>query len=274
MIPIRTTAPRFGRPVLVYVLIAACAGVFLWQQLLPDDQSWYLVRRWALVPRGLTDAKWAALHGLSSTPFWSALTMAFLHGGWLHIISNMWTLWLLGRSVEARLGIARFAGLYVVSAVLASGAHVLADPASPVPTLGASGAVAGVIGAYAALYPRSRVVLLVPVWFFPLIFQLSALVFAAVWFGLQLLSGTGLLFGASASIAWWAHIGGLIAGSAFVLVWPPRPLPPSAAASPAIPATAEPAAVPLAGHAEPPRRGSVPSVSRGRREEPFDRRPD
>jgi membrane associated rhomboid family serine protease len=230
-IPIGTTAPRSGVPWLVIALIAACTLIFLYQLTLSDREAIWFIARYALIPLRFADEKWAVAHGLNPDDYLSLLTMAFLHGGWLHIIINMWTLWLFGRAVEARMGRLGFAVLYFSCALLASGAQLLAYPESHIPTLGASGAIAGVLGAHAMLYPRARIVLVLPILFIPFFFRLSAMVYVAVWFGLQVFQGTGAILspGMGQGVAWWAHIGGFLAGVALVHFFtppqPPTPLP-------------------------------------------------
>ena len=222
-IPVGTTAPRRGIPWLVILLIAACTALFLYQRSLTGLPSFLFIAEHALIPLRYADPKWALAHGLDPNDYLSLVSMAFLHGGWLHIILNMWTLWLFGRAVEARMGLLRFAVLYFSCALLASGAHLLAYPDSPIPTLGASGAIAGVLGAHAMLFPKARVVLLLPIVFVPFFFRLSALVYVAVWFGLQVFQGTGALLSSEfgQGVAWWAHIGGFLAGVLLVRFFTP-----------------------------------------------------
>ncbi|RME95789.1 MAG: rhomboid family intramembrane serine protease, partial [Alphaproteobacteria bacterium] len=145
------------------------------------------------------------------TPF---LTNMFLHGGWLHLVLNMWTLWIFGPAVEDRLGPVRFTLFYLVCGVAAGLAHALANPNSIVPALGASGAIAGVIGCYARMFPGARLVVILPILFLPLFFEVHAVVFAMIWFFMQVIPGILSLGSdqAAGGIAWWAHIGGFAAG--------------------------------------------------------------
>jgi membrane associated rhomboid family serine protease len=142
----------------------------------------------------------------------------FLHGGWLHIIVNMWTLWIFGPALEDRLGPMRFSVLYMATGIAASVAHALFNAGSTVPALGASGAIAGVIAAYALRFPYAWIRVLVLIVFIPLFFAVPAMVFAAIWFFTQVLAGTSELLSpfATSGIAWWAHIGGFIAGLAML----------------------------------------------------------
>jgi membrane associated rhomboid family serine protease len=142
------------------------------------------------------------------------VTNMFLHGGWLHLILNMWTLWLFGRTVEDRFGSARYLLFYLLCGAVASTTHALVNATSEIPALGASGAIAGVLGCYMRMFPLSRVVVMIPILFFPFFFELPAIVFTGLWFLLQVMQGTADLFApsAGAGVAWWAHIGGFVAG--------------------------------------------------------------
>jgi membrane associated rhomboid family serine protease len=141
-------------------------------------------------------------------------TMMCLHGGWLHLIFNMWTLWLFGSTVEDRLGRGRYLAFYLACGVAASIAHVAFNPTSMVPALGASGAIAGVLGCYMRLFPLARVVVVVPILFIPLFFEVYAFVFVGLWFLIQIFQGTLelLLPTSGGGVAWWAHVGGFVAG--------------------------------------------------------------
>jgi membrane associated rhomboid family serine protease len=138
----------------------------------------------------------------------------FLHGGWLHVISNMWILYLFGDNVEDRMGHLRFLGFYLLSGLAANLAHFLVNLDSTMPVIGASGAVAGVMAAYLRLFPRARIITLFPVFFIPYFLELPAYFFMAIWFLSQLFSGAASLLApdAAGGIAWWAHIGGFLVG--------------------------------------------------------------
>jgi membrane associated rhomboid family serine protease len=143
----------------------------------------------------------------------------FLHGGWLHLVLNMWTLWLFGPAVEDRLGPTRYILFYLACGVFASVTHAVFNPGSIVPALGASGAIAGVLGCYIRLFPHALLIVMIPILFFPLFFEVPAIVFAGLWFITQVLGGAvGLLMPADGGgIAWWAHIGGFVAGLALAV---------------------------------------------------------
>lgn len=151
---------------------------------------------------------------LATIPPWlTLLTCIFLHGGWLHFLGNMWILYIFGDNVEDRFGHLGYLIFYLLGGVAASLTHLFTNSDSPVPTLGASGAIAGVMGAYLRLYPRARVHTLIPVLFFYHLVDLPAPIFLGVWFLLQLFQGT-LAIGSTqgGGVAWWAHIGGFAAG--------------------------------------------------------------
>jgi len=143
----------------------------------------------------------------------------FLHGGWLHLIGNMWFLWIFGDNVEDYLGHVRFLLFYLLCGLAASVAHLAFNLHSTIPTLGASGAIAGVLGAYLLLFPGARILTLVPV-FFVWLMELPAYVILIYWFVLQLLQGTASLAqtAAGGGVAWWAHVGGFVAGLALVKI--------------------------------------------------------
>jgi hypothetical protein len=147
----------------------------------------------------------------------------FLHGGWLHLIGNMWYLWIFGDNVEDTLGPVRYILFYFLCGIAAGVAHVLVSPGSAVPTVGASGAIAGVLGGYASLFPRARIVTLIPIVFYFSIVELPALVVLALWFVIQGLSGfLSLGVAGSTGVAWGAHVGGFLAGLVLVRILRPR----------------------------------------------------
>lgn len=220
MIPIYDTAPRARIPVAVICLIGLNTLVFLWMVMLPpQDLDWVTIHL-ALIPARYSQPEAALAAGLKPDNYWPLLTNTFLHGGWLHLILNMWTLWIFGPAMEARFGRPGFIVLYLAGAVAASMTHLLANWQSMEPALGASGAIAAVISAYAVSFPKARVILLVPVLFLPLFIPVPAVFFAVFWFLLQVLQGTQELFAPSmaAGVAWWAHIGGFIFGALFAVM--------------------------------------------------------
>jgi membrane associated rhomboid family serine protease len=152
--------------------------------------------------------------GLPFDDYWPFVTCMFLHGGWAHIIGNMWSLWIFGDNVEDRMGSIRFLFFYLLTGLAAGLTHYLTNADSVVPTVGASGAIAGVLGAYFVLFPRSQIIVLVPIFFFPFFFQLPAVTYLLFWFLSQILGGAiaGLSASQVGGIAFWAHAGGFVAG--------------------------------------------------------------
>jgi hypothetical protein len=165
---------------------------------------------WGIVPLRFTHARFQ-----SAGNYFTLLSSMFMHGGWMHIIGNMWSLWIFGDNVEDRLGRGGFLLFYLLSGIAAGAVHIVTNPASTVPTVGASGAIAGVMGAYLLLFPHSTVLTLVPIVFFMHVVEVPAVLFLGFWFLSQLFSGTLSLAVAGAQaggVAWWAHIGGFVVG--------------------------------------------------------------
>src|ERR1700716_2090860 len=214
MIPIRNTVPSRYPPVVTWMLIATNCLVFLFQSGLDPDELEVFVRQFALIPALYSDVFFTGEVDATAADVLPLFTMMFLHGGWLHLILNMWTLWLFGPTVEDRLGHGRYLVFYVACGVAASVAQLFFNPTSLVPALGASGAIAGVLGCYMRLFPLARVIVLVPILFIPLFFEVYASVFVGLWFLLQVLQGTAelLMPSTSGGVAWWAHVGGFVAG--------------------------------------------------------------
>jgi membrane associated rhomboid family serine protease len=213
MFPIRDDVPSTKPAFASLALILANTVVFLVVLRLPAREIERCFDLFGIVPARFTHPVWAARHGLP-IDWWPFLTSLFLHGGWLHLIGNMWTLWIFGDNVEDRMGAFRFLLFYLVCGIAAGLVHSLTNANATVPAVGASGAIAGVLGAYLALFPFARILVLFPVIIYPLFFELPALLYLGLWFLLQFASGTAALAGprASEGIAWWAHIGGFATG--------------------------------------------------------------
>ncbi len=214
MFPLRDNVPSRSWPLVTVLLIAANFYVFYQELILSDAALGRMIHALGLVPADFLAR--LAREPFAFTTYLPFVTNLFLHGGWMHILGNMWYLWIFGDNIEDRLGKFRFLFFYILCGVLANAAQVIVDPLSPVPTVGASGAISGVLGAYLMLFPKARIATLIPLFpIFPII-QIPALLFLPLWFLLQLQQGALALFTAGAGIAWWAHIGGFAAG--FVLV--------------------------------------------------------
>jgi membrane associated rhomboid family serine protease len=214
MIPIQDTVPSRNPPLAVYALIALNLLVFALELSLPNeglDRLFYLL---GIVPARYSHPEWAVRVGFPVDDYWPFLTSMFLHGGWAHIIGNMWTLWIFGDNVEDRMGPFRFTLFYLLCGLIAAVVHYATNRDSAVPTVGASGAIAGVLGAYFVLYPRSQIVVMVPIFFYPVFFEVPAVMYLLFWALSQLFSGALALAGPVevGGVAWWAHVGGFAAG--------------------------------------------------------------
>ncbi len=212
MIPIQDTVQSRSVSLATWGLILLNGLVFLQELALPPERLEQLVALLGMVPARL---------GHDPEAWWTLLTCMFLHGGWMHFIGNMWTLYLFGDNVEDRMGSARFLVFYLLCGLAAGLTHVLTDPNSSIPTVGASGAIAGVLGAYFVLFPTARIITLVPVLFIPFIVEIPAIFYLGIWFASQLFSGTLALIGPGyyEGVAWWAHVGGFVAGLALLPVF-------------------------------------------------------
>ncbi|MCK9620452.1 MAG: rhomboid family intramembrane serine protease [Methylobacter sp.] len=211
MIPIRDTAPCHSRPLVTWGIMAICIIVFVAMKLMPDQLSYRLINLYGMVPIRYTNP----YYGLPFDGYLSFLTSLFLHGNWLHLIMNMWFLFIFGDNVEDRMGRLPFLIFYVVCGLLATFLQWLFDPNLAIPVVGASGAIAGVLAAYFFLYPLERVVVWIPILFLPIVIHVPAIGFLGLWILVQLHSATtAMIFGGVAvDVAWWAHLGGFIAGS-------------------------------------------------------------
>jgi membrane associated rhomboid family serine protease len=214
MFPIKDTVPRQHFPVMTFTIITVNVLAFLLELSLPQGAQNDLIYLFGLVPARYTHPAWAEFVGLPLDNYWPFLTNLFLHGGWLHIIANMWFLYLFGDNVEDRMGPVRFLLFYLLAGAAANFVHFIVNRDSTMPVIGASGAIAGVMAAYMRLFPRARIIMLVPILFFPLFFEVPALFFMLFWFLLQLVSGAASLAVAHSGegIAWWAHVGGFVLG--------------------------------------------------------------
>ncbi len=225
MFPLRDTVPSVRFPAVTIGLIVVNAFVFLFElgNARGLDAVFY---QWGIVPctfSGTCHARGFTSGGFRSMPlhpnYLTLLSSMFLHGGWMHIIGNMWSLWIFGDNVEDRMGRAGFLCFYLLSGLAAGVLHIVFNSSSRVPTVGASGAIAGVMGAYLLLFPYARVVTLVPIFIFLQTIELPAVAFLGFWFLTNLLSGVGSLtaHAPAGGVAWWAHIGGFLVGVLWAL---------------------------------------------------------
>ncbi len=225
MIPLRDTVRSRSFPIATLLIIGVNGYVFF-QELAHGRHLEGFVRQWALIPEEFS--QWQRLGGSPLDPgrYIPIFTSMFLHGGWTHLLGNMLYLWVFGGHVEDGIGHLRFLCFYLACGVAAAAAQMLAAPLSTLPVVGASGAIAGVLGGYMLMFPRARILTLIPIFIFPWFVEIPAIVFLGVWFLMQLLSGTAELgvptAQAAGGVAWWAHAGGFAAGFALAMVLPRR----------------------------------------------------
>lgn len=206
MIPLRDENPTYITPFITYGLIALNVIVFIFQYLFASAQDPEVVYTFAMVPAQITGS-------LSLFSIVTVFTSMFMHGGLAHIGGNMLYLWIFGDNVEEAMGHGMYLFFYLFGGVVASVTHIITNPNSQVPTVGASGAIAAVLGAYLVLYPQSRVVTLIPLGFFMRLTMVPAIIVLGLWFVLQLFQGVLSLGGPDVGgVAFWAHIGGFVVG--------------------------------------------------------------
>ncbi len=206
MIPLRDTQPSHSKPIVTLMIIAVNVFVFVYMLSLDPYSQNYFIRQFAMTPARLS---------LSTM-----VTSMFLHGGWMHLIGNMWFLWVYGDNVEDILGHGKYLVFYLLCGIAAAITQYAMYPDARVPTLGASGAIAGVMGAYLIKFPHSRIVTLIPIFVFWTTVEIPAVLILIVWFGLQFFNGIGSVGYSQVSqggVAWFAHVGGFIAGMILIV---------------------------------------------------------
>ena len=237
MFPIHDNIPSKTTPIINYIMIAICCIAFA-VQLMAGNRGEQIVELYGMIPaRVIADDEGDEFLvrpelGIVQTPFGyesvrlnrqimpaafgdlaTLVTCIFLHGGWLHFLGNMWFLYIFGDNVEDRMGHVLYLLFYLAGGVLAGLSQILVDPSSLIPTIGASGAIAAVMGAYVMLYPKAIVETILPLPILFMVFPVPAPLFLGVWFFIQLFNGaSGSIGGMSSGVAWWAHIGGFVVG--------------------------------------------------------------
>ena len=208
MIPLRALLRRNNTATMTVIIIALNTFVFLWTLTQPTYRQNLFIQHYAMVPDHLR--------------LTSLVTSMFLHGGWWHLIGNMWFLWVFGSHIEDVMGAPRFLLFYLTCGVVSAAVQLAMSLGSPVPTLGASGAIAGVMGAFLVLYPRVRVTTLIFIIFFVTTVEILAAVMLIYWFLIQLVSGlfSSGSFSDSGGVAWFAHVGGFLAGLFLIRLFP------------------------------------------------------
>jgi membrane associated rhomboid family serine protease len=240
MIPLRDNIPPRTFPFVNYLLIAACAVAFLIQLADQTDGQDHLVESLGMIPARVLhpdrpiriaekvivptrfgyqrEVRERTLAAPPFSPWLTLLTCIFLHGGWMHFLGNMWFLHIFGDNVEDRFGHGGYLVFYLASGIASSAAHLASGPGSTMPTIGASGAIAGVMGAYLLLYPHAKVLTILPIFIFIQLIVVPAPLYLGFWFLLQFFEGTfAITASKTGGVAWWAHIGGFAVG--FVVAW-------------------------------------------------------
>ena len=218
MIPLRDDRRSGDFPTITVLLIAANAIVFFYQVFFGRISYEAYINAYGLVPSRLT-AVWRGVPSHTAIPaIFTVFTAMFMHGGFLHILGNMWFLWIFGDNVEGALGKFRFLLFYLVTGFISFLTHVAMNSVSSVPLVGASGAIAGVLGAYFLLFPRNRILTLIPIFFFVTTVRIPAAFYLGLWLLMQFLYSMA----AGGPVAWWAHIGGFISGLILVRFFLPR----------------------------------------------------
>jgi len=216
MIPLRDDNPTEITPIVTVATIVMCVLVFLYEISLPAQSNEVFVYMYGAIP--------AAVFGyvqlppeLMSLPVYGTLfSSMFLHGGWMHLIGNMLYLWIFGNNIEDVMGHGKFIVFYATCGVVAALSHGLIDPESTIPMIGASGAISGVLGAYLMLFPRARVLVFIPIGFFSQLIHVPAAVVLGLWFLMQVFSGGMSLGNEGGGVAFFAHIGGFVAGMVLI----------------------------------------------------------
>lgn len=218
MIPLKDLTPRRSFPVITLLLIVVNFLIFFYQLSLPPEAGEALVMTYGLVPVRIQYALTGAHHVTFAQALVPLFTCMFLHGGWMHIIGNMLFLWIFGGNVEDRFATFPYLLFYVVCGLGSGISQVLFSWGSRIPSIGASGAISGVLGAYIVFFPGSRILTLVPLFIIFFLARIPAVIFIGLWFIVQFLSGLGSLNAVNTGgVAWWAHVGGFAIGAVIAL---------------------------------------------------------
>src|SRR5438093_4426311 len=226
MIPFRDNIPSRSFPTITVSIIIANVCVFFYELSLGSRSFERFIMHYGVGPT--TVLAWPHSHGPFTVVALPFFTSMFLHGGWLHLIGNMWYLWIFGDNVEDRLGHFSYLIFYLLCGLGAGIVHTILNAGTEIPSVGASGAIAGVLGAYVVSYPFARVLTLVPIFVFLQVIEIPALLVLGFWFVMQFLSGTtslALAGGNAGGVAWWAHVGGFVIGMILVGLFPRKDRP-------------------------------------------------
>lgn len=216
MIPLRDDNPTRIQPIVTIGLIAACVLVFFYQLALGPRMGQLFVYQFGAIPAVIFGRDSLPPEVVAVPPTLSLITSMFLHGGFMHLIGNMLYLWIFGDNIEDAMGRGRFVVFYIACGLIAALSHAFTDTGSVVPMIGASGAISGVLGAYLLLYPRAQVLVLIPLGFFSQLIYVPAALILGLWFLMQLISGSASIGQGGGSVAWFAHVGGFLAGISLI----------------------------------------------------------
>ena len=192
------------KPVICYILIFICSFIFLWQSSLPSNLNQDAIYNFGLVPAALFGEKSSFIH-----PYLTIFSSMFMHGGWMHLLGNMVFLWIFGDNIEDSMGHTKFLSFYLICGVIAALLQATIDPNSTIPMIGASGAIAGILGAYLILHPKANVNVLFWIIIFITVIKVPAFIVLSIWIVSQ-------FFGSASGVAYFAHIGGFIAGALLI----------------------------------------------------------
>lgn len=221
MIPLRDSNPSASVPFVTVSLIVINSIIWFYEVSLGDFSDRFIIAHGLVPARFVLSFREGSVFSDALAPMFSSI---FMHGGWLHVVGNMWFLWIFGDNVEDRLGHFKFAVFYLLCGIVASLAHVMFHPSSQIPTIGASGAIAGVLGAYLVSFPRARVHTLFIIFFYIRFLEVPAWVFLVIWFVFQFLSGASQMAVSqeTGGVAYWAHMGGFVIGVILIWIFPRR----------------------------------------------------
>jgi membrane associated rhomboid family serine protease len=213
MIPLHDDNPTERPPIITIAWIVACALVFLYQASLPAGPGETFVFQYGAIPALVFGEADPPEMGVAIPAYATLITSMFLHGGWMHLNGNMLYLWVFGNNIEDAMGHAKYIAFYLTCGILAALSHALTDPSSSIPMVGASGAISGILGAYLVLFPRAKVLVMMPALGAT---RVPAAIVLGMWFVMQLLSGGMSIGSEGGGVAFFAHIGGFLAGMALI----------------------------------------------------------
>ena len=216
MIPLHDDNPTHIRPIVTITFMVICILVFLWQTSLGPDLGQQMVFSLGVIPSVLLDRATLPPELMAIPAELTVFTSMFMHGGFMHLGGNMLYLWIFGNNVEDSMGHFKFIVFYFLCGIAAVAGQILQNPDSQIPMIGASGAISGILGAYLLIYPKARVLVVLPLGFYPLLLRLPAVLVLGAWFVIQIASSL-MSDPEAGGVAWYAHIGGFIAG--MILIW-------------------------------------------------------